>query len=779
MAQVPNVSVEFEGDGTTVIYDFDFPYQTQAEVFVSVDGAPVPYVWVGGSTHTVQITPAPAVGAQVVIYRSTLAYVPKHVFAAGVPFLPRYVDENNRQFLYTAQEAIATSNAAQAIAAEVRARIAAAEAVADDALDASARAETLAQEAADAAAAAVEAAGNAVTTADGIAATADEALVIANAADAKADEALAAVEEAGVASFNGRSGIVLPIAGDYNSSQITTPRGTLEADLASLEGRLQNEVGDVAELRTLPGRYANDRVYLRNYLPNDHKGGRWLTWVLGSPRDDAGMYFSVTGVITGYWLSDLDVNGRVSAEFYGMPLATGANCYAAFNAMYLYCLDKKQDMYCGAGPTGRGRYNFGSASCPISGARNPNVPFTTMDFGMWTTRQVTFETLSNGGADVFNLCSIENFFIRGFAKINGTVLTPNGSGSNGVSMVFGARNVLIELDPEDMPVVYKVDGGTAGGHGFTVQYGTGNTNIYDNVVFRGRVRGCTSGFNMDFSPTNTVRWPNRGIYLDNVYAENCYRGCMIGGTPPSESVIDPATLQPYASVSGRIFLKNCQQSLLDLRSWGTDLDVSVLNTVSAAELVRHPYDNTTEVVRLLASKRGRLRVAGRILDIGTLVTIGGAAMSGNAFASLEDYEFDFNVSFTTAVNRIVVPNPTSIPALRCILRLWSMAGGYSVLATESLGTTLYINGSVLTPTKFPADETVQAAGGAISRTVYTVPLATPKSVNAPSGPRAGDIHEIIRTASSTGSALVPWVGANIVAGTTLRLLYTGSVWITI
>lgn len=106
MAQVPNVDVDFDGDGVTAIFDFDFPYQKQSEIFVSVDGVNVAYTWLAGNTHSVQVLPAPALGTKVRVYRSTLALVPLHVFAAGVPFLPRYVDENAKQLLYALQEGV-------------------------------------------------------------------------------------------------------------------------------------------------------------------------------------------------------------------------------------------------------------------------------------------------------------------------------------------------------------------------------------------------------------------------------------------------------------------------------------------------------------------------------------------------------------------------------------------------------------------------------------------------------------------------------------------------
>lgn len=206
MAQIPNVSVEFDGDGSTVIFDFDFPYQTQAEIFVSVDGVQVPYVWVGDSTHTVQVTPAPVSGSTVVIYRSTLAYVPKHVFAAGVPFLPRYVDENNRQMLYVAQEAVATANST---------------------FEQTALNTALSREALAAATAAVDTAEGASVVANQASLVSDEAMVLAEAA-------MDAVEEAGVASYNGRAGIVLPLTGDYSADMVSADGyGDVQAGLDS------------------------------------------------------------------------------------------------------------------------------------------------------------------------------------------------------------------------------------------------------------------------------------------------------------------------------------------------------------------------------------------------------------------------------------------------------------------------------------------------------------------------------------------------------------------
>lgn len=106
MAQTPSTEDLYAGDGVQTIFGVTFPYLKQDEVFVTVDGVNTPYTWLAGSTASVQLSLAPAAGTVVRVYRSTRAFQPLHTFAGGVPFLPRFVDENNRQLLYSVQEAV-------------------------------------------------------------------------------------------------------------------------------------------------------------------------------------------------------------------------------------------------------------------------------------------------------------------------------------------------------------------------------------------------------------------------------------------------------------------------------------------------------------------------------------------------------------------------------------------------------------------------------------------------------------------------------------------------
>lgn len=106
MAQTPSTEDLYAGDGIQTIFGVTFPYLKQDEVFVTVGGVNTPYTWLAGSTASVQLSVAPSPGAVVRVYRSTRAFLPLHTFAGGVPFLPRFVDENNRQLLYAVQEAV-------------------------------------------------------------------------------------------------------------------------------------------------------------------------------------------------------------------------------------------------------------------------------------------------------------------------------------------------------------------------------------------------------------------------------------------------------------------------------------------------------------------------------------------------------------------------------------------------------------------------------------------------------------------------------------------------
>ena len=238
MAQVPIVEDNYIGDGVNRVFGITWPYLSPVEVFVSVDGINVGFAWLSGSASNVQTNTAPPSGSVVRVYRNTRAVAPLHKFEGGVPFLPRYIDENNEQLLYAVQEGYVFAEAANTNA---NAALLAAEAAVTTSTAAVTTANTAnakADAAVSTANAAATDAAEALSTANGVDAKANTALSQSTEALALANEAIDAVEAAGVASFNGRSGVVLPQAGDYTASQIDTTTPGL-----SVAGALDLKVG--------------------------------------------------------------------------------------------------------------------------------------------------------------------------------------------------------------------------------------------------------------------------------------------------------------------------------------------------------------------------------------------------------------------------------------------------------------------------------------------------------------------------------------------------------
>ena len=184
MAQTPRTWDDYVGNGVKNTFQVTFPYQKQQEVFVTVDGAPAAFTFI--SVGWIQLAAAPANGAAIRVQRSTEAFKPRHAFENGVPLLPRFIDENNRQFLYAVQEAV---NETAGVAA--------------DALSAAGGAVRVAQTASDKADAAVgtaQAASGKADVAVGTAQTAsdkiDVAVRVAQTASDKADAAVGTAQTA-------------------------------------------------------------------------------------------------------------------------------------------------------------------------------------------------------------------------------------------------------------------------------------------------------------------------------------------------------------------------------------------------------------------------------------------------------------------------------------------------------------------------------------------------------------------------------------------------------
>ena len=95
----------YTGDGSTVLYNFTFPYLTQTDVKVKLDGATQATTeYSFANATTVQMDSAPANGVKVIIYRDTDNDNKKATFYPGSAIKAEDLNNNIDQILYVAQE---------------------------------------------------------------------------------------------------------------------------------------------------------------------------------------------------------------------------------------------------------------------------------------------------------------------------------------------------------------------------------------------------------------------------------------------------------------------------------------------------------------------------------------------------------------------------------------------------------------------------------------------------------------------------------------------------
>ena len=121
----------YVGDGSTVLFSFTFPYIEVRDVYVSLDGVDqaLQTEYTFANATTIEFVTAPAVDAEIRIYRNTDNETIKSVFYPGSAIRARDLNDNFTQNLYVTQEAVFSSDTATADAAAAAAS--AAQAAAD------------------------------------------------------------------------------------------------------------------------------------------------------------------------------------------------------------------------------------------------------------------------------------------------------------------------------------------------------------------------------------------------------------------------------------------------------------------------------------------------------------------------------------------------------------------------------------------------------------------------------------------------------------------------
>jgi hypothetical protein len=279
---------EYTGNGSTVLYNFTFPYLDKADLRVSINGTPTTAYTLDNAT-TIRFNTAPANGAAIRIYRLTANEKLKAEFYPGSAIRAQDLNDDFTQILYVSQES--TVEADEAIARSKDAMIAAGSAVVT-ANEANATAQGAAvvavsadQKATNAVSTANTASSNAstaVSTANSASSTANAASATANGIDAKATQALnqsaaaiAAVGDAKIWQPVANVAAIPPSPAINAAIQLTDSTGV--ENFNPLSGKPAGFVGD-------------NGLYVRMYW----NGSTWV-WSEYKPIDPDGRYVNRTG----------------------------------------------------------------------------------------------------------------------------------------------------------------------------------------------------------------------------------------------------------------------------------------------------------------------------------------------------------------------------------------------------------------------------------------------------------------------------------------------------
>lgn len=563
---------------------------------------------------------------------------------------------------------------------------------------------------------------------------------------------------------NGDPSTALPIADSSTELRQEIVSGAL-LTASMVSGFLRN-ITDVAALRTTVGLFDGEEINLLAYGAgfSSGGGGGLLYWDAASTAaDDGGITFAVSGVLTGRWVRR--VERFVDAAWYGLPLASGS-CITQDAAIEAYCFANKVSAWYGPGI-----YDFGENNWSWSGPRIAGQPLKDYEgVRIYSCPEAIFRTTSVGGADVMQCCGIKNFGVIGYPTVTAILNNVDDtlSGSNALSLVFGAVDCVFELTVKDMPGIYKSTGAIDGGQGFSIQPGANNTNPYSNVILRGSVDGATQGFGCDFELDNQVTYPLTGIRLDLDIA-NCYRGVVLGG---AAAVVGGAA---YTGISGSARIRNCQQAFLDFRSVGANLEIEVVNTLPKESLVKHAFNPSVFVTNILGAKHSSARVHGRVFSVDTLLNIGGTTMGGGQSGSTENYTLEHKVFASDATKPIVVVSSGGSTVDKSQITLSHINSGYEALALGGANT-VTVNGTVIAPTVYPGDASVTAISCPKFTAIYASTLTAVRTVTGSVAPKRGDVIRVVRLSMVADGGLSVLGLVNILPGTWAEVTYSGAGW---
>lgn len=351
---------------------------------------------------------------------------------------------------------------------------------------------------------------------------------------------------------------------------------------------------------------------------------------------------------------------------YGDGTLTTVQMYAALTAAWNSAITYNHDLF-----FPRGTYDTGIESMPF----RQQVVASLLDCNnltLWCEGPATvFQTTSVNGADVFQINGLKNFHIRGFPTIKGTI-SGSSAGTNGVSITNGGENLSFEIRCLNLPSLDKTthyDGGKA----FTIQPATGAFELRSIHAIVHAV-GCAEGFG--YEPHLVTSLTKKTTISVELYAEDCH----IAYKQVSGAATAAITASFNSGVRVRGLAVNCQKYVALNRAHGTDVDMNVITTKTAAQRRLNPSgvawfapDAVVEALYCVYAKNARIKLSGSNGAADYKARIGGTTAGSSGLNGATEYcDIDLDLSGTSATADIATIDSGGNTARDCDIRVTAL-----------------------------------------------------------------------------------------------------------
>lgn len=323
--------------------------------------------------------------------------------------------------------------------------------------------------------------------------------------------------------------------------------------------------------------------------------------------------------------------------------------YDAINAAWLYCYPIGASLYFPSGT-----YLVVTENFPF---RNTQLPVTSLldcnNMTIYGDGQSTIlKTSSVLGADVLQLNGLKNFHVRNLQVQS--VVSGSAAGSNGCSITGGFDNITIDnfwaYNLAYVDQTTYVDGGKAvsiqpPSDADPILMGSFKaTNIYAD--------GCVYGFG--YEPDNDLALTQPVSIEVDIVVSNSRQGVVLSA--PAATGALAANSTSGVRIRGQSI--NCMQDIVCGRTFGVDIDMQIIQTKTAAQLLLSyegtqwtAVDGVADVIGVICTyaKNSRIVAYGNKKDCRHKVKIGGASEGTSGLNGATDQcDFYFDITGTAA-----------------------------------------------------------------------------------------------------------------------------------